>query len=122
MTIPPQNDQATPMLASIEGERYADSIIDDPKNYTAIEVHPCTPESYGENDIALQIATKADDPIVCWSTYAHLVCGGIDCIGDFQTAEEALTYGQEIAEKYGWSAPYFYDVPQTTEELTSAGV
>ena len=38
-----------------------------------------------------------DDPdIACWSVFGHLLTGGVECISDHQTLEEAIVHMESL--------------------------
>jgi hypothetical protein len=81
--------------------RYAESVIDNSANFDAIEVHGVNKFIDPEGEVYYE--PDCDQyPASSYSVYAHLVEGGIDCCGDFTRREDALAYGKEISEKYGW--------------------
>jgi hypothetical protein len=82
-------------------DRYAPAIIGDrPEMFNALEVQ-------GVRDLALP-----DDEGTCievdnqnpqfFAVYARYIEGGCDCVGDFSDPADALAYGDELAQKYGW--------------------
>lgn len=82
-------------------KRYAETVIDNPQRFNSIEVHDMY--RFLDRDGAEQYET-ANDPHEAdmYSVYAHLKDGGIDCCGDFNLREAALSYGDELAELHGW--------------------
>jgi hypothetical protein len=76
---------------------YAELIIKDPSNYDAIEIHGVreAPEHPGCCEV------DDTDPLF-YSTYVHLKRGGLECVGDFNTAEAARDYAEQLSRKYGW--------------------
>jgi hypothetical protein len=96
---------------------YAETIIQDPADYDALEIQ-------GVRDLAGELGIK-DGSTCCevdnerpqfFSVYAHLVEGGVDCIGDFAHVEEAQSYAGTIASQHGWNA-VDYTAGTLTERL-----
>lgn len=82
-------------------DRYADSVIGCfAQQYDAIEV-------YGVRNFA-----AGTDKGTCYeidnltptsfSVYVHLKEGGVDCVGDFSNYDDAVSYGAELRNEYGW--------------------
>jgi len=82
-------------------ERYAESVIGNRATFDAIEVHDVSEFTDPEGDVYYE--SDCDQySVSSYSVYAHLVEGGIDCCGDFTRRDDALAYGKELSEKYGW--------------------
>jgi hypothetical protein len=79
---------------------YAETIMDYPALYDAIEVQ-------GVSKDEDEICEVDNDNPQFFSTYAHLREGGVECIGDFATAADALEYGLGIAGRYSWPLHIF---------------
>jgi hypothetical protein len=41
-----------------------------------------------------------------YSTYVHLKRGGLECVGDFNTAKAARDYAEKLSQKYNWPITY----------------
>lgn len=85
------------IIASLGGafSEYAESVIGDcPENFNAIEIHGVR-EDAGICDVD---ETKPH----YYSVYVHLISGGIDCVGDYQTRGHAKQYADKLANRYGW--------------------
>ena len=76
---------------------YAEVIIKDPNDYDAIEIRGV------RDSIEHPSCCEVDDsdPLF-YSTYVHLKRGGLECVGDFNTAEAAREYANKLSHKYGW--------------------
>ena len=56
--------------------------------FDAFEVHACM--TVGEDEQGLTILEQCDDSQASlWSVYGHLVTGGLECLGDFNTRAKA---------------------------------
>lgn len=84
---------------------FAESVITEAnkRDFDAVEVHPVM--SWQDPDDSSSYLCEVCDPVTdepsFWSAYVHLVEGGVDCIGDFATEQQAIDYAIEIAEKFG---------------------
>jgi hypothetical protein len=86
---------------------YAEVVLSDLaiKKLKAIEVHGairCIHEDCGHGTFKIN-----DERPEFFSVYARLLDGTVTCIGDFETAEEANTYGAEIGQHYKKSVERF---------------
>jgi hypothetical protein len=97
-------------------KRYAKSVINDPANFDAIEIHDISELSDPVGD-AFYEPDCEQYPASSYSVYAHLLEGGIDCCGDFTRREDAQAYGKELSEKYGWPVNDFSTSPLQTESF-----
>jgi hypothetical protein len=69
-----------------------DNIIEEHSHIDAFEVHPVKKiEEYDCFEIC------EDEDADMWSVYQHLTEGGIECIADFETEKDALSF-QKILE------------------------
>jgi hypothetical protein len=91
------------MTTQFEG--YAETIIDDPANYDALEIQGVseTPDTFGMPGET--ICEVDNDHPNFFSVYAHLAEGGVECIGDFATVADARTYAAQIVAQYGREWP-----------------
>jgi len=101
---------------------YAETIIHDPKDYDALEIHGVREmmrEAMGDRYNAEKHGTMCevdDENPEFYSVYVHLAEGGVECIGDFETAEDARTYAiTQIGPQYGWHV-HDYTVNRPTAE------
>jgi len=76
---------------------YAELIIKDPDNYDTIEIHGV--RETNENPTCCEVD---DDAPSFFSTYVHLKHGGLECVGDFNTAQAARDYADRLSRQYGW--------------------
>jgi hypothetical protein len=83
-------------------ERYAETVIDDPDRFDAIEVHDIC-EFVGQDGEIYSESDCDQLPPDSYSVFAHLTEGGIDCCGDFSRREDALNYAKEMADSHGWN-------------------
>lgn len=74
-----------------------DALNTDPLDYDAVEVQACADVGF---DGVIEVVDEEDAEF--WSAYAHLKGGGVECIGDFDTRQEAVDYANSIANRYGW--------------------
>lgn len=93
-------------------ERYAETVIDDPNRFDAIEVHDMC-ELAGQDGEIYSESGCGQFPPDSYSVFAHLTEGGVDCCGDFTRREDALNYGKELAESHGWD---LYDFTESTSQ------
>jgi hypothetical protein len=100
---------------------YAEDIIKDAADYDAIEVH-------GVRDIAPP-EVAADGSTICevdddnpqfFSVYVHLVQGGVECIGDFETRTGARDYALRIHRQFGWTVFNYVDSMNEPEHIAGA--
>ena len=54
--------------------------------FDELEVHPCQQDD--EGNVSVCEPEEAD----FWTVYYHLVDGGVDCVADFYTKEEAESF------------------------------
>lgn len=78
---------------------YAEDIVNNPADYDSLEVHGVSEEEDGYGGTACEID---DENPEFFSVYAHLKQGGVECIGDFRTTEDAIAYAKEIAALHGY--------------------
>lgn len=71
-----------------------------PDDYDGIEVHPCAKVGCGPDDCCVETCER--DEAQFWSAYVHLKAGGVECIGDFATEQEAWDYAKGVAAGYDW--------------------
>lgn len=77
---------------------YAETIIDDPALYDAVEIHGVRNiNAPGDNGTRFEVDNENPEH---FSVYAHLVEGGAECVGDFGTHELASAYAIQIAKTY----------------------
>ena len=82
--------------------RYADSIIaGNPSAYDAVEVHGVRNINNSDDPDGAHYEVDDESPEL-YSVYVHCVGGGIECVGDFSTHEQALIYANELAAIYSW--------------------
>lgn len=82
--------------------RYADSIIaGNPSAYDAVEVHGVRNLNNSDDPDGTHYEVDDESPEL-YSVYLHCVGGGIECVGDFSTHEQALFYANELAAMYTW--------------------
>lgn len=96
---------------------YAGIIIDDTKLYDALEVHGVTRETDGKTEHC-EVNDEAPE---FYSVYAHLVQGGVECIGDFEKASDAFSYAEEIRRQHNNEWPISGKVQSGTIDLTPVG-
>lgn len=77
---------------------YAETIIQDPALYDAIEIQGVR-NLNDANDEETMFEVDNENPEQ-FSVYAHLVEGGVECVGDFGTHELASAYAIQIAKTY----------------------
>lgn len=69
------------------------------EKFDELEVHPC--RTIKEEGIPKKLeCVEQCEPSEAefWSVYTHLVGGGLDCIGDFDTKEEADNFVKFLKE------------------------
>ncbi len=88
-----------PVTAETKFGGYAETIIKNPADYNALEIHGVSETFDGEGGESWEVA---DENPEFFSVYAHLVVGGIEPIGDFRTVVDAEAYTKEIGDKHGW--------------------
>lgn len=60
------------------------------KTPNGVEVHPCAIIGKDESGKEIMEQCEPDDPaLACWSVYWHLESGGLECVKDFPTEQEA---------------------------------
>lgn len=72
-----------------------------PEHYDGTEVQACAAVECGVDDTIIEVVDDVDAQF--WSTYVHLKEGGVECVGDFTTVEEARLYAEQIDQHYGWA-------------------
>lgn len=67
--------------------------IPDYRFFDAVEMAPCqlVNELSEGWDVERIDDPKETDKIAFWSVYLHYITGGVDCVADFETREEAET-------------------------------
>lgn len=80
---------------------YAETIITNPADFDALEVHGVRDLNQYADGEGTQCEVDDDNPEF-FSVYAHLVQGGVECVGDFETWDEAVTYGKQLGKEHGW--------------------
>lgn len=93
-------------------ERYAETVIDAPDRFDAIEIHNVCESDGQDGEISFE-SDCGQFPPDNYSVFAHLTDGGVDCCGDFTRREDALSYGKELAESHGWD---LYDFTESTNQ------
>jgi hypothetical protein len=81
---------------------YASDIILNPADYDAMEINGVITETDRDGTTHCEAVFGETVPEF-FSVYAHLVEGGVECIGDFATIENANIYAGEIAREYGYN-------------------
>lgn len=76
---------------------WAHNIIQSPDDYDELHVHGVRSDE-GDDDVAVHID---DEHPQFFSVYARLKDGTDECIGDFDSAEIARQYAQQVAAEYG---------------------
>ena len=62
-------------------------LASDPR-FNAFEVHAC--QTIGEDEQGVTLLEQCDDSQASlWSVYGHLIAGGLECLGDFNTRAKA---------------------------------
>lgn len=61
----------------------------DKATYDGVEVNPVARRNGG-----YEMCSAGDPDLAVWSAYLHCVEGGVECAGDFETAEEAYAYAK----------------------------
>lgn len=71
--------------------------------YDGVEVHPV---SWNPENGDCETCERDDPELAMWSVYLHIVPtvteGGVQCIADFATEEEAIAFAQGICWLQGW--------------------
>lgn len=80
---------------------YAETIITNPADFDALEVHGVRDLNEPASDKGTQCEVDDEDPQF-FSVYAHLVEGGVECVGDFERMAEASAYGERLGKQHGW--------------------
>ena len=64
-------------------------------NYDGLELAPVT--EYEDRD-GVKYCERVDDPAEAqfWSVYGHLREGGVECLEDFDTEQEAASFAKEL--------------------------
>ena len=105
---------------------YAESIIRNPADYDALEVHgvrdlmPAHQKDMGNSYNADRDGTMCevdDDSPEFFSVYAHLAQNGVECIGDFPTLALAIVYAKTISAQYRWPVYVYSDSVNEPEQL-----
>jgi hypothetical protein len=94
-----QNKKEESMIENVAFGGYAESIIKNPADYDALEVHGVTSETDRDGTIHCEVD---DENPEFYSVYAHRAQGGVECIGDFATQQDANKYADETASRYNW--------------------
>ena len=82
---------------------YAETIIPHPADFDALEVQGVR-DMAGAQGITDGTCCEVDNENPeFFSVYAHLVEGGVECIGDFTLLVDAQSYAGVIASQYGWN-------------------
>lgn len=80
-------------------DRYADSIIGRfAHHYDAVEVHGVRNFACGTDDGTYYEIDNLTP--TAFSVYVHIKDGGIDCVGDFTSYDDAFQYGAEVGAQY----------------------
>lgn len=66
--------------------------------FDAIEISGCM---FVAGD-CVEPCTNPDDVPAFFSVYLHWTTGGVECVGDFATAERARAYAGQIRDAFGW--------------------
>lgn len=72
------------------------------ETFDALEIHGVR-DLNEPNDPQGTFCEVDEDNPGFFSVYAHLIEGGIECLGDFPDHDHALRYANEIGQKFGWS-------------------
>lgn len=84
------------MASIVKDDDYAERIIDgNTDSFDAIEVQGVRSEDGVNFEVDNVTPTS-------FSTYVHLVAGGVDCTGDFTTRDAAQAAAAKTSAKYGW--------------------
>lgn len=84
-------------------EKYAESIIGDRAgDYDALEVHGVRDQNAPGDLDGTNFEIDDKNP-QSFSVYAHLIEGGVDCVGDFSEHEAAAGYAAELSKAHGWA-------------------
>jgi hypothetical protein len=75
--------------------RYHKEVIDNPADFDAIEIQ-------GVRNVGDDVAEVDNDNPEFYSTYVHMKTGGVQCVGDHPTLEEAQAYAEELSAQYGY--------------------
>jgi hypothetical protein len=82
---------------------YAETIITNPADFDALEIQGVR-DVAGEQGITEGTCYEVDNENPeFFSGCAHLVDGGVECIGDFTLLADAQGYAGVIASQYGWN-------------------
>ena len=72
----------------------------DKRGWDGFELHPVT-RHRGSNGIEYFEVCEPDDPnLYCWSVYAHLKQGGVECIADCFIKEDAEFIYEALVAHY----------------------
>jgi hypothetical protein len=88
--------------ATLINVRYAETIIGSrASEYDALEVHGVRDlnEVHSPEGTACQVD---DENPQFFSVYAHVVDGGVECVGDFSAHAAAVEYAGELSASHGW--------------------
>ena len=84
------------MAAIVKDDDYAFRIIGKkPERFDAIEIQGVR----SEDGVTFDVDNNHPDS---FSTYLHLIEGGVDCIGDFTTRAAAQGSAMKLSVKHGW--------------------
>ena len=83
-------------------DRYAGTIIkDSPEDYDALEIQGVRDFHAPNDPQGTCVEVDNEDPQF-FSVYAHLVAGGVECVGDFGSHALADAYAKDLAMQYSW--------------------
>ncbi|AEY69513.1 hypothetical protein AH2_0002 [Burkholderia phage vB_BceS_AH2] len=93
-----------PTIGDVMESRFAREIISTTgaDGFDAIEISGCM---FVAGD-CVEPCTNPDDVPAFFSVYLHYAEGhghGVECVGDFATAERARAYAAQIRDAFGWS-------------------
>lgn len=90
-------------MPSVINDGYAETIIGDrAHDYDALEIQGVC-DIGDPNDPNGTCCEVDNDNPQFFSVYAHLVRGGVECVGDFGTHALALKYARILRIQYGWT-------------------
>lgn len=95
-------------VASMQFGGYADTIVLNAADFDAVEVHPVSLWQNPDDPSGTycEVCDEDTDTPDFWSAYVHCVAGGVECVGDFATYDEADAYAREVAAKHSLSTDF----------------
>jgi hypothetical protein len=94
----------------VMNERFAENVFADPSLYDAVEVQGVREVACGEEGKGSSVIEVDNEHPVFYSVYAHVVAGGVECVGDHTLVGDARAFAKELAERYGWPS-YDFTAP-----------